>query len=233
MRFLWVLFNTVIWTLFFGLPGIFLTTFEQNKGRILGHCARNWAKFILFFSGIRYSVKGLENLDSNSNYIFAGNHASMFDIPLAFAGLPYWLVPIAKVELKSVFILGWIMNTAGHIWINRKISSDAINSLNEARRSLLKKPRSILLFPEGTRTIDGSIGVFKKGGLSFLSDTKIPIVPIAFLGTYDLLNKNSFSMKGNNLVLKIGKPLILEKSSINDPKYLAENIREKVKDLLH
>ena len=232
MRFLWVLLNTVIWTLFFGLPGIFLTFFEKNKGRILGHCARNWAKFILFFSGIRYSVKGLENLDPNSNYIFAGNHASMFDIPLAFAGLPYWLVPIAKVELKSVFILGWIMNTAGHIWINRKINRDAINSLDEARKSLLKKPRSILLFPEGTRTVDGSIGVFKKGGLSFLIDTKIPIVPIAFLGTYDLLNKNSFSMKGNDLVLKIGKPLLLEKSSFKDPKYLAENIRQKVKDLL-
>jgi len=125
------------------------------------------------------------------------------------------------------------MNTAGHIWINRKISRDAINSLDEARKSLLKKPRSILLFPEGTRTIDGSIGVFKKGGLSFLRDTKIPIVPIAFLGTYDLLNKNSFSMKGNDLILKIGKPLLIEKSSFKDPKNLAENIRQKVKDLLH
>ncbi|MFL2982990.1 MAG: lysophospholipid acyltransferase family protein [Candidatus Neomarinimicrobiota bacterium] len=232
MRFLWVLFNTVIWTLFFGLPGIFLTLFETNKGKILGYCARNWAKFILFFSGIRYSVRGLENIDSNSNYIFAGNHASMFDIPLAFAGLPYWLVPIAKIELKSVFILGWVMNTAGHIWVNRKKRKDAMNALDKARKSLIDKPRSILLFPEGTRTIDGSIGAFKRGGLFLSRDTNIPIVPIAFIGTYDLLNKNSFSMKGNDIVLHIGEPLPIEKSFFEDPKNFTENVRKKVKELL-
>ena len=232
MRFGWVLLNTIFWTLIFGLPGIFLTIFESNKGRILGYCARMWAKYILFFCRIEYSVKGLENLNPSSNYIFAGNHASMFDIPLAFAGLPYWLVPIAKKELKSVFILGWIMNTAGHIWVDRKRSEDALKSLARAKASLKSMPRSILLFPEGTRTKDGSLGSFKKGGLLLSKETNIPIVPIAFIGTYNLLNKNSFKMHGNRLELRVGKPLPVKESFFENKNELAKNIRLRVGELL-
>ena len=78
-----------------------------------------------FFGGVKYSVKGLEFLKSNGSYIFAGNHTSVFDIPLAFAALPFWLVPIAKKELRSVFLLGWVMDTAGHIWVDRKNTDKA------------------------------------------------------------------------------------------------------------
>ena len=94
---------------------------------------------ILFFCGIKYSVNGLENLDPNKNYIFAGNHTSALDIPLAFSGLPYWLVPIAKGELKPVFILGWVMDTAGHIWVDRRRSDLALKSLNNAVKPHISK----------------------------------------------------------------------------------------------
>ena len=160
MRVLWASICTVLWTIIFGLSGIFLTIFESNKGRVLGHCARLWGKCILFTCGIKYKVTGLNNLNPNSNYIFAGNHTSMLDIPIAFSGLPYWLVPIAKIELRSVILLGWVMRTAGHIFIDRKKSESAIRTLERTKKSLLDNPRSILLFPEGTRTRDGSIGPF-------------------------------------------------------------------------
>ena len=101
MRYIWILFNTVIWTTLLGFFGIVVSIFEPRRGRTLGYCANLWAKLILFFGGVKYSVKGLEFLKSNGSYIFAGNHASEFDILLAFAGLPYWVVSIAKIELKS------------------------------------------------------------------------------------------------------------------------------------
>ena len=72
----------------------------------------------------------------------------MLDIPIAFSGLPYWLVPIAKIELRSVILLGWVMRTAGHIFIDRKKSESAIRTLERTKKSLLDNPRSILLFPE-------------------------------------------------------------------------------------
>jgi len=232
LRLVWSFFITVILTALIGLTGILLTVFESNKGRVLGHCARIWGKCILFFCGIKYSVNGLENLDPNKNYIFAGNHTSALDIPLAFSGLPYWLVPIAKVELKPVFILGWVMDTAGHIWVDRRRSDLALKSLNNAKVSLVKKPRSILLFPEGTRTTDGSLAPFKRGGLLLSLDTKLPIVPIAFVGTYDMLKKGSFRMKGYQIELRIGKPVNTNQYSHKTRKLLADDIRLKVKDLL-
>ena len=91
----------------------------------------------------------MEFLKPNGSYIFAGNHASGFDILLAFAGLPYWVVSIAKIELKSIPVLGWVMRAAGHIFVDRGRQEQALKSLEIARESLLKMPRSVLLFPKG------------------------------------------------------------------------------------
>ena len=232
MRVLWASICTVLWTIVFGLSGIFLTIFESNKGRSLGHCARLWGKFILFTCGIKCKVTGLSNLNPNTNYIFAGNHTSMLDIPIAFSGLPYWLVPIAKIELSSVILLGWVMRTAGHIFIDRKKSESAIRILEKTKKSLLDNPRSILLFPEGTRTLDGSIGPFKKGGLLLSLDTKMPIVPIAFIGSFEMFGKGSWSMKGRSVELRVGTPIEPSNYSYETRKELAEHVREKVSDLI-
>ena len=230
MKYYWVLFNTALWTVVFGLPGIFLTFFESNKGKILGkYIIPYWAKFILFFTRIRYEVEGLKNLNSNSNYIFAGNHSSSFDIPIAFAGLPYWLVPIAKIELKSVFILGWVMDTAGHIWVDRQKRENTLETLQNIKTSLINKPRSILLFPEGTRTLDGSLGKFKKGGLLLSKDINLSIVPIAFIGTFNLLSKGSHVINNETIKLKIGEPISPHEYSELE---LANYVKEKVQELL-
>ena len=119
MHYFWILFQTAFWTIILGLAGILISFFEPKKGQTLGVVANLWAKLILFFGGITYTVKGLENLRSDGSYIFAGNHASGFDILLAFAGLPYWVVSISKIELKRIPILGWVMTTAGHIFVDR------------------------------------------------------------------------------------------------------------------
>ena len=232
MRYIWIIFNAAIWTSFFGLLGIFASIFESNKGKTLGHCARLWGKFILFFTGVRYSVKGLDNLESKGPYIFACNHASGYDVPLAFAGLPYWLISIAKIELKSVFILGWVMETAGHIFVDRKRSENAIASLEKSKESLIKNPRSILLFPEGTRTMDGELGFFKRGGLMLSLDTGIPIVPVGLVGTFEMLKKGTWSFKNQPLEIRIGNP-IYPKTFLNDSKNsLANYVKSQVHALL-
>ena len=232
MRYLWIIVNACIWTSIFGLSGIFASIFESNKGRTLGHCARIWGKFILFFTGVKYSVKGLNKLDPKGSYIFACNHASGYDIPLAFAGLPYWLISIAKIELKSVFILGWVMKTAGHIFVDRKKSDSAIAALERSKESLIKNPRSILLFPEGTRTLDGNLGVFKKGGLMLSIDTKIPIVPVGLVGTFGLLKKGTWSFNNQPLEIRIGNPIDPKSFISKNKNILAEHVRNQVAKLL-
>ena len=232
MRYIWIIFNAAIWTSFFGLLGIFASVFESNKGKTLGHCARLWGKFILFFTGVRYSVKGLDNLDPKGPYIFACNHASGYDVPLAFAGLPYWLISIAKIELKSVFILGWVMETAGHIFVDRKRSENAIASLEKSKKSLINNPRSILLFPEGTRTMDGELGFFKRGGLMLSLDTGIPIVPVGLVGTFEMLKKGTWSFKNQPLEIRIGNPIHPKTFSNDSKNSLAKYVKSQVQALL-
>jgi len=215
-----------------GFIGIVISIFEPSQGKTLGSIARFWAKIILFFSGIPYTINGLENLDTKKNYIFAGNHASGFDILLAFAGLPYWLVSIAKIELRSIPILGWVMRAARHIFVDRSNHDNAIKSLEKAKESLYALPRSVLLFPEGTRTKDGSLGVFKRGGLLLGIQAGIPIVPIAFVGTFDVLEKGSWSLKKLPIELRIGKPITTESFSYETRRDMAERIKESVKVLL-
>ena len=232
MRVLWASICTVLWSIIFGFSGIFLTTFESNKGRTLGYCARLWGKFILFTCGIKYEVKGLNNLNPNSNYIFAGNHTSMLDIPIAFSGLPYWLVPIAKIELRSVILLGWVMRTAGHIFGDRKKSENAIRILEKTKKSLLDNPRSILLFPEGTRTQDGSIGPFKKGGLLLSLDTKMPIVPIAFIGGLEAKRKDDWRLRPGVLITRFGEPITLEEYGHLEVEGISELVRSRIETLI-
>ena len=182
--------------------------------------------------GFSYSVEGLENLDKNKSYVFAGNHASAFDILLAYATLPFWIVSIAKIELRSIFFLGFVMKSAGHIFIDRNNHEKAIKSLNGAKRSLLKNPRSILLYPEGTRSLNGSIRKFKPGGLILGAQLGLSIVPIYYSGTFELLKKGSFKIKRNQKIkLKIGHPVKVKDYDYSKRRELAKLIENKVIEL--
>ena len=103
----------------------------------------------MFFNGIKYTIKGLNNLNPDGNYIFAGNHTSVLDIPLAFSGSPFWLLPIAKIELKKVLVLGWVMQTAGHIWVDRTKRDQALKSIEKAKDSLKKNLGLFYYFQKG------------------------------------------------------------------------------------
>lgn len=201
---------------------------------MLGKCARKWGQTILLLSGIKYSVSGLDNIQTeNKSYFFASNHASALDIPLAFAGIPIWLVSIAKIELKSIPILGWVMTTAGHVFVDRKNKEKAFSSLEIAKKTLNKNPRSILIFPEGTRTINGELMDFKTGGLKMAIDLGIPIVPIACRGTYEMLKKGSKKIGNNKLELKIGNPIFTDIDRKLDKKDIAIILRKSIEKLLN
>ena len=123
------------------------------------------------------------------------------------------------------------MQMAGHVFIDRKNHERAMASLSNIKTSLLKTPRSILLFPEGSRTNDGQIKEFKSGGLSLGISTGIPIVPVAIIGTFESLGKESTSFKNNLLTVKIGNPIDANEYIENDRKILSKLVYERVKKL--
>jgi 1-acyl-sn-glycerol-3-phosphate acyltransferase len=230
MRSLWIIFNLILWTILLGGSGLILSIFEW-RGKILGKYAQWWSKILLWSAGIKYKVVGEELLDQYQNYIFAGNHESAFDIPLGFAGINYHLVSISKIELKWIPIFGWAMQAAKHIFVDRKNHSKAVKSLEKAAISLKKNPRSVLLFPEGTRSKDGKIHKFKKGGLLLAIEAQIPVAPMALCGTGDVALKGEWKLKSNSIELRFGKPIPTKGMTYKDRNELTEKVFKSVKTL--
>lgn len=230
MRSIWLAVNLIVWTIVIGGSGLVLSIFEW-RGKILGKCAQIWSKLLLWAAGIKYTVYGYENIDREQNYVFTGNHESAFDIPLAFAGIKHHLVSISKIELKWIPIFGWAMQAAKHIFVDRKNHTKALKSLVKAADSISKNPRSILLFPEGTRSKDGKIHQFKKGGLLLGIKAQIPIVPMALCGTGAVALKGEWKLKSNQIELRIGKPIDTNGLTYDDRNDLTEKVYKAVVQL--
>lgn len=226
-----MLIVTIFWTILFGVAVILFSPFDYKKGRILGSIVKYWAKTIFKTMNINVRVIGLDKLDRNADYIFAPNHASSLDIPLILGFLPFWIVPISKIELKWIPFLGWAMQAAGHVFVDRRDHEKAMLSIAKIKNSLLKNPRSILIFPEGSRTNDGKVNQFKTGGLSIGISTKISIVPVAIEGTFESLSKHSKKFVNKLLTINIGSPVDTRKYSLDDRKDLAIIVNSEVKKL--
>ena len=231
MLFFWLLIVTAFWTVVFSLIILLSFPFDFTRGRFLNNLIRIWARLIFASVGIKVKINGLGNLDLNKNYIFAPNHSSSLDIPLMLGFTPLWLVPIAKKELKWIPFLGWAMKLAGHIFIDRSNHEKAMVSINKIKNSIKKRPRSILIFPEGSRTNNGQLKRFKSGGLTLSIKTKLDIIPVLISGTYRSLKKGSVKFNKNLLTINFGVPISIENYSEHQRKSLSEKVFNEVKKM--
>ena len=231
MLFFWLFIVTAFWTVVFSLIILLFSPFDFTRGRILNSIIRIWARTIFTSVGIKVKINGLSNLDLNKNYIFAPNHSSSLDIPLMLGFTPLWLVPIAKKELRWIPFLGWAMKLAGHIFIDRSNHEKAMDSINKIKNSIKKRPRSILLFPEGSRTNNGQLRRFKTGGLTLGIKTKLDIIPVLISGTYRSLKKGSVKFSRNLLTIDFGIPIKVENYSEHQRKSLSEKVFNEVKKM--
>jgi len=231
LLFFWLIIVTVFWTVFFSSIILLSFPFDFTGGRFLNNLIRLWARLIFASVGIKVKINGLSNLDLNKNYIFAPNHSSSLDIPLMLGFTPLWLVPIAKKELRWIPFLGWAMKLAGHIFIDRSNHDKAMESLNKIKISINKKPRSILIFPEGSRTNNGQLKRFKSGGLTLGIKTGFDIVPVLISGTYRSLKKGSMGFSRNLLTVDFGIPITIGNYNEEKRKSLSEKVFNEVKKM--
>jgi 1-acyl-sn-glycerol-3-phosphate acyltransferase len=198
---LWVVLTTIFW----GLTAI-ITSFFTRTGNPVHIVARMWARSIMFASRIKVTVNGLANIDPTQSYVYMSNHQSNFDIPVLLAYLPVQFRWLAKAELFKIPIFGRAMRGAGYIKIDRYNQESAFESLNEAARKM-KNGVSAMIFPEGTRSRDGNIRPFKKGGFVMAVNAGVPIVPIVLKGTWTIMDKSSLRINTGEVSLNILAPI--------------------------
>jgi len=198
---LWVVLSTV----FLGTIAIIVSFFTRS-GNPVHIIARIWARGILFVSRVKVTVNGLENIDPSRSYVYMSNHQSNFDIPVLLAYLPVQFRWLAKAELFRIPIFGRAMRGAGYVKIDRFNRESAFASIDEAAAKI-KNGVSVMIFPEGTRSRDGNIRPFKKGGFIMAMDAAVPIVPVILLGTWTIMEKSSLKINTGEVALNIASPI--------------------------
>ena len=229
MRIIWIYLNLIFWTLLFGLSSFFtiLLTGKKENFKFFGVI---WGKTLSSIFNIKLIVKGKHNLQDR-NYIFAANHSSLIDIPLLLIAVNRYTVFIAKSELSKIPIFKSILDMAGFIFVDRKNNDNAVKSMNNLMDDIKKIPRSVAIFPEGTRTSDGELLPFKKGAAIFAINTDIPIIPVAISGTFSWSKKKLFDMSQSVISFEFGEPIVTENYSFDNRDHLTERIKTKIKNM--
>lgn len=200
-----ILVYVVLATIVMATVTIVVALFSRN-GNAPHLVARAWARSILFVSGIHVHVNGLENLNVDGSCILMPNHQSNFDIPVLLGCLPIQFRWLAKSELFKIPIFGRGMRGCGYISIDRSNRKSAFQSLAEAAAKI-RNGVSVLIFPEGTRSRDGRILPFKKGGFVLSVDAGVPIVPIVIFNTWSIMPKDRLRIRTQSVRMDILAPI--------------------------
>jgi len=195
----------VLITAFFSVMVVFLALFGARENSI-HKIARIWATIILRLSGVRVETVGLENVLPDKPQIFMSNHQSDFDIFIVLAFIPGQFRWIAKKELFRVPFFGRAMRNAGYIEMDRQNHDKAMKSLEIAAQKI-REGKSVMSFPEGTRSRDGRIKAFKQGMFHLALQAGVPIVPISIIGASEIMPKRSLRVHPGKITMVIDKPI--------------------------
>jgi 1-acyl-sn-glycerol-3-phosphate acyltransferase len=177
-----------------------------NTDSALWMARRMWSPFLVWISGSTVQVEGMENCDAKRPTIYVSNHQSTLDIPILLSTLPVNFRFVAKHQLRWVPVLGWYLWLGGHIFIDRGNRRRAIASLQRAGEKI-RNGTSIVMYAEGTRSPDGRILPFKKGPFALALEAKVAVCPITIEGSGKVMPKNRWTIQGQTIRMKIGKPI--------------------------
>ncbi len=165
-----------------------------------------WANILLWISSVKVEVVGQENVLRGKPQVFMANHQSGFDILIVLANIDTFFAWIAKKELFAIPVFGRALTRTGSIAIDRKNFVRAMRSINDAAR-IIREGKSVMTFPEGTRSMDGHVHPFKKGVFHLALKAGVPIVPVSIVGSGGIMPKKSFRVHPGKVTLVIDKPI--------------------------
>jgi 1-acyl-sn-glycerol-3-phosphate acyltransferase len=192
-----------VYTIVLGTASLLSSLVDPSGG--LGHrCAQAWSWLILKTTGVRVAVTGLDKLDPGRSYVFAANHQSIYDIPIVFASLPYQLRIVAKDSLGRIPFLGWHLRRTGHLLVDRSKPGAAV--VKKMAR-LVGERRSLIVFPEGTRSVDGTVARFKGGSFMLALEAGVPIVPVSIAGSRHVMRKGRLMVCPGEVTVTVHSPI--------------------------
>jgi 1-acyl-sn-glycerol-3-phosphate acyltransferase len=216
------LFLTVLF--FIPVPLAALIDRSGNSVHLIG---RIWSRLLIFLSGVRVEITGLNNLLSDKPYLLIANHQEALDIPVLQAMLPVQFRWISKERVFRFPIIGWTMSLAGYVRMDRTSSRASYAALVEATEKL-KNGTSILIFPEGTRSKGNHINTFKRGPFLLAIRAETPIIPISINGTKNIIKSGWPWIHPEKVKVHIDSPIKTEGLEEKDALILKNKIQDIV-----
>lgn len=216
----------VAMTAFFSFWAIVFSFFSNAQNNV--HKVANiWGKLMLVLCNTKVLVIGKENVLRGKPQVFMANHQSDFDILITLAHVPGQFRWIAKKELFAIPIFGRAMRGAGYIEIDRQNHEKAMQSLDLAALRI-REGKSVMTFPEGTRSRDGEIKPFKPGTFYLAIQSGVPIVPISIIGSGEIMPKRSLKVKPGRIKLVIDKPIPTKNYTLENRQELIDKVRQVI-----
>lgn len=228
----------VVWSIFFVLSTVFfgaislIVSFFDSTGRVQIAVARRWARSLLTVGRVSVSVEGLETIDPEGSYVIASNHLSYMDTPVILANIPVQFRFLAKRGLFQIPFLGTHLKRAGHIPVPREDPRAAVRTMTTAAEVIRTRGISMLIFPEGGRSPSGELQPFKDGAAFIAIKSGVPIIPIALIGTYEILPFGGAIIRSGHVKLRVGEPIRTDGLTLRDRSAITARITEQITALL-
>ena len=227
---IWVVPMIVVSTVVHGLISNVWSLFDRTPPPQL-RVARAWARSLLWITGVKVEVEGLENIRAGGRYVFVANHVSYMDTPVVLAHIPEQFLFLAKTSLFGIPFLGWHLKRARHVPVPVEDARGSLRSLGQAA-DLIREGRSTLIFPEGGRSESGELKAFKDGAAFIAIRAQVPLVPLALIGVRKILPMHSLRFQRGTVRLRIGKPIPTEGMTIKQREGLSAEARARVVEML-
>lgn len=185
-------------------------------------CAQLWARLILITSGVRIDRRGRPLPAAGESCIFVANHSSIYDVPILFTALPRQLRIMAKAALGYVPFIGWHLRRGGHVLVNRTNPGAGIF---KRMQRMARSGASLVVFPEGSRTIDGAVQRFKGGIFLLAIENGLPVVPVSVSGSRIVMPKGRFMVCPATVDVTVHAAIPTRGLSRDDARALAERVR--------
>lgn len=193
--------NSIVALIFIIIDRSFFLYFKQTKFFSSG---------ILWISGIKLKITGLENFNHKKTYVYVSNHSSQYDIVAFQKAVPNRMSIVFKKELAKIPVFGWQLYIGPYVMIDRQNPERALESIKESKRLMETRGISVLIFAEGTRSKTGEIQPFKRGAFRLASQVGFPIIPVSISGSNKIMRKGTYRLKSGTIQVHFDKPISTE-----------------------